>query len=240
MTAALLRRLEEGGGVHVQGLPWQGEGWKKLPIAALASNILCKQHNSDLSGLDIVGERLVDHLERIEHEFQAGDHRPWTWPLNGHDVERWLLKTLAGLLLSKSGRAADGAALAPDIPRAWVDILFGHRSFPSTWGLYVVGELGHSVATEPKKYNFAPVSLTGQVVGIRAELVGHAFTLLMTEPGRPAGAIDRYSVYRPRYLAIEQDTKKKIIYFHWDQVGSEHVGLNLTWSPPAEGKIKLR
>ncbi len=230
MSAALLRRLEEDGGVHVQGFPWQGDGWKKLPISALASNILCKRHNSDLSALDAVGEKLVDHLERVEHEFQAGDRRPWIWVLNGHDVERWLLKTLAGLLLSKSGRTTAGEALSPEISRAWVEMLFGMRSFPPTWGLYVVGELGHTVATEPKKYNFAPVSVAGNVVGVRAELVGHAFTLLMTEPGRPLGAIDEHSIYRPRYLSIEQDGSAKAIYFHWDQLGPEHPGVTLTWS----------
>jgi hypothetical protein len=151
--------------------------------------------------------------------------------VNGHDVERWLLKTLAGLLLSKSGRTQEGEPLSADVPRAWVNILFGHRSFPPTWGLYVVGELGYTVATEPKKYGFAPVSLSGLVVGLRAELVGHAFTLLMTEPGRSTGAIDEHSIYRPRYLAIEHGEKKKVIYLHWDQVGPEHPGVNLTWSP---------
>jgi hypothetical protein len=112
-----------------------------------------------------------------------------------------------------------------------VEVLFGRRTFPPAWGLYVIGEIGRSVATPPKKYSFAPVSINGRVVGLRAELVGHAFTLLMTEPGvRPAGAIDEHSVYRPRYLSIEHEGCKKAVYFHSDVVGSEHIGVNLTWS----------
>ena len=230
VSAALLRRLEQDGGVHIHGFPWQGGMWRKLSIGALASNVLCKQHNSDLSALDAVVEKLVDHLESVEHEFQTGDQRPWIWALNGHDVERWLLKALAGLLLSKSGRTTEGEALKPEIPRAWIDILFARSPFPLKWGLYVVGELGHTFATEPKKYSFAPVSLSGNVVGIRAQLVGYAFTLLMTEPGRPAGAIDEYSIYRPRYLSVEHAGQQKGIYFHWDQLGPEHPEVNLTWS----------
>lgn len=90
ISAKLLRRLVEDRGLNIQGFPWQGEGWRKVSVDPLASNILCRRHNSDLSALDDIGEKFVDHLERIGSEYTAW--RPsWFWVLNGHDLERWLL-----------------------------------------------------------------------------------------------------------------------------------------------------
>lgn len=55
MSAALLRRLEEDGGVHIQGFPWQGDGWKKLPIAALCANLLALRE-------DVAREKILGQL----------------------------------------------------------------------------------------------------------------------------------------------------------------------------------
>lgn len=115
------------------------------------------------------------------------------------------------------------------MPASWVHILFGRRSFPRGWGLYVSGSLGHTVEMSPGTYSFALVSKSGKVVGLYAELAGYRLVLLMTEPGFASGVVYEHSIYRPSYMSAERDAKGKSIYFHWDQVGSEHHGVNLAW-----------
>jgi hypothetical protein len=243
MSANLLRRMDEGSGVFVRNFPWQGSDGGRLPISSLGSRTLCKRHNEDLSALDQVAGRLVDHLERIPSEFAAGETRGWFWALNGHDVERWLLKSLCGLLSSKSGRAVDGSPLLDDVPEEWVRILFGERLFPSSWGLYVGGSIGHETTMAPKLLEFAPVSGDGSVVGVSAGLSGFELVLIMAPVGETrTGAITSGSIYRPGYIEVSAAGVSRTLYFHWDQP-SERAGIQMAWSPavdpPAESGARV-
>lgn len=234
MTAKLLRRLDRGGGVHIRGFPWQDDGWTKLSVSSLGSKVLCKRHNSDLSALDDVGEKLVDHLDAVAADFNGLAPTPWLWMVNGNDVERWLLKTLCGALASKSARRTDGSNLSSAVPERWVRILYGLEFFPATGGFYFAGRIGQRFDHAPGNVAFAPMSAAGSVMGIVADLSGYEFTLLMADlPARREGALDEHSVHRPIALRFFSRGVEKRIGMHWDGPSS-HRAVRLEWTARSE------
>jgi hypothetical protein len=226
ISASVLRKLDRGNGVFVQNFPWQKPGGQMLPVTALASNILCKQHNSDLSGVDDVAGRLFDRIERMNAEYSAEPpvSTTWLWAANGGDVERWLLKTLCGVLVSKSARSKDGDPIAPAVPDEWVRILYGRSFFAEHCGLYVNGRIGRQFKFEPRTVSFAPLSRNGAVGGLLAEVSGFRFALIMDASSYRHDE----EIHRPRYVNVANSASNKTLFFHWDGSG-EQSGIEFTW-----------
>jgi hypothetical protein len=236
ISAILLRRISTRGRIKIHGFPWQGKGWKEIPISSFCSNILCVQHNSDLSGLDSTVVKLADRLARIDQEMLAGNEGAWLWAANGHDIERWLLKTLCGLIGSGSVLNQDGTVMASDVPDEWVKILYGLREFPPTWGLYMSGRKGHKKAYEGRKIELAIIWSQGKLAGITARLGYFDFTLIMTHvPQKRGGELDADSIYRAASFVLTGQDKSnaKILYFHWDNPG-EGASIEMVWEPPPD------
>ena len=87
--------------IELRGLSWmEDDDMHPVPIKTLASNILCKDHNSALSPLDALGKRWMEHLRKVNADINSvTSPRPITILfVNGHDLERWMLKMLCGLL----------------------------------------------------------------------------------------------------------------------------------------------
>jgi hypothetical protein len=99
-----VRELVSGGtGVNIGGLAWMSEQERRvLPASALASNVLCRNHNSALAALDALAGRLVSTMAAIARDMAALRRRrpPALYLFNGHDIERWMLKCLCGLVVS--------------------------------------------------------------------------------------------------------------------------------------------
>jgi hypothetical protein len=94
--------------VEVSGTPWLKPSDKKmLPFSALTTNALCQRHNSLLSPIDSVGAALFEAIQKCG----TTDTGPGLlFLLSGHDVERWMLRSLA--IFGVSGNfAIDGAVI---------------------------------------------------------------------------------------------------------------------------------
>jgi hypothetical protein len=97
MTEAILKMQPSK---EIPGFPWLNAGEvRNLPASALASNILCRRHNSMLAVFDQCGFGVYSALAtRIwKEERQPIKHRT-----SGHDFERWLLQRLCAGHYSKS------------------------------------------------------------------------------------------------------------------------------------------
>lgn len=99
ISESLLRHLNSDEGLRVWGLPWIDETLQfSYPPGAFASKVLCERHNAALSPLDDLATYLFESLNEGKAQ---GDERKLVYLLNGHDIERWLLKVLCGAACSK-------------------------------------------------------------------------------------------------------------------------------------------
>src|ERR1041385_3485295 len=124
ISASLLRRLQLNNKAKIAGLAWQErETFDLIPVKGIASNILCERHNSMLSGLDAA-------IDRFATSIRAFDRTPSNRHVkfSGSDIERWMLKCLLGLTISKN--------IVSHLKPECVDILFGRFAWPGEWGLY--------------------------------------------------------------------------------------------------------
>ena len=85
--------------VEITGLPWLKGEKKILGFAALTSNILCRAHNSALSPIDAIGARFFSAIQSCGTTTEGLN---LAFLFSGHDIERWLLRTVAALAVSKN------------------------------------------------------------------------------------------------------------------------------------------
>jgi hypothetical protein len=97
--------------VEVSGTPWLKGQKKVLGFAALTANCLCTRHNSLLSPIDTVGAKFFEAIQTCGTTVARPGLR---FLLSGHDVERWMLRSLAIFGVSKNF-AIDGAVIDQDI-----------------------------------------------------------------------------------------------------------------------------
>jgi hypothetical protein len=106
ISEAVIEVLRDGADFTVSGLPWQeADEEKRLAPSNLTANCLCTRHNSVLSPLDSAAGLLVSSLR----ECMEASVEPMPYLFSGHDVERWLLKTLKAMAVSPNlARGAKG------------------------------------------------------------------------------------------------------------------------------------
>ena len=225
VSNAILRAISLGQKtVEVSGKIWQPPGvCQKVGIKSLVANILCERHNNALSGFDAAGsgffEAILDlhetfHTRRISevHEFY------------GPDLERWLLKTRPGWIVSgDTGFALEdkGEALLDwKPPIEWLRILFENSPFPPRCGLYVSQEnKGIPQTTGNTILRTAAVfDSEGNVIGLQASLFYHELFLIMDAAFRFASTLPlRGSPYRPA------------VFLFGDVKGIREIKLQLKW-----------
>ena len=172
--------------------------------ANLASNILCKRHNSLLSKLDATALDLFNVLEKFTNRSKETPNQTIT----GQHLETWFLKVLCGLLASSNVRSKFGYPLKnTKLPKKWVDILFTHKNFPERAGLYCF---------LPKNPPIDPIHITiktrgaGNPYGISMILFGlgfHVSTVPVNLKETPGDVVNIW--YRPR--GFKFDTGEVII-----------------------------
>ena len=209
--------------VHVEGLSWLKGEKKKLPTNQLKSNILCRRHNEALSGLDNIAKRFFISIQRIDKEYAVDidENIDRVFLFNGHDIERWALKTLCGSVFS--GNTSNLIAPIKDWKpnRQWLRILFGLENFPKKWGLYVSMNLDEMNEVD-HGYGFAPVS--NQSLGVYGSVTNmnrKKFILAMTDtPVDKTDTILAGYFYRPEEIVTTNRKSKKVIKFGWDVKGN--------------------
>ncbi len=198
-----------------RGFAWQksGTGCVVSPNS-LAARILCDRHNPILSDLDAAALRLFT----VFQQNSIGPHF-----FNGHDIERWLLKVMAGALYS--GSLVMAAHVTATITARWMRILFGLEDFGPGEGLYVSSKPASRQAIGGVE--FSCFERDGNVVGAMTKLCGRELILSM-EPLEENSLADRTVVYRPLEIHTQIGRFDQSILFSWDgqsQLGSLHLRL---------------
>lgn len=204
-----------GIGVSLNGVSWA------LPAPdEHAAPFICERHNAALEGIEEIGSRFFKFVTDrcsglIASEAGSGNE---LIVFNGHDIERWVLKTMIAMGFGFD-RGPDGASTwTPDIK--WLEILFGNEPFPERWGMYFRGKAGRRIRDTGELGLVALISETGAFGGA-FELRSIRGLLLMTMPPRDLidSMLDGY-LYRPDDIILTDGEHHKIIHFGWDQPGT--------------------
>lgn len=199
-----------GAGLLVAGLPRQQRGKSaKIGAGSLASRILCKKHNEELSPIDAAG---TTFLSELHASFGELDTMPQfsdkTVAIPGRLLELWLLKVLCGHL------TIHNFATAP----ALIDILFGRESWPAGEGLYMLMPANGNAA-----WRFQLVRVALMYNAARTRVVGAKFGLggfaLLLAFGKPKSEGDVQAQYRPEAIVLEREGRCHRYAFPWGDNG---------------------
>lgn len=213
-------------GLKLSGVPWLKSGEEKqIGFGSFVGKCLCTTHNSALSPLDLAAARFFDAILKCDLD-RSGD--PKRFLFSGHDIERWMLKTAAGLAASKN-LSSDGVPLPGDFHHK-VNIL-SLLSDPTSWkhpmGLFFTQRLGEEFLRNDH-FGIAPISRidTKEIVGVRIDLQGLQFSLLLTS----LDAFDKSplakAIYRPGRLSFRHKLLTNNIQLSWDDAHT-HGSVNM-------------
>ena len=208
-----LLRLGGGNRVTAVGLPWIPPGGKAtVSIASLTGKVLCKRHNEALSPLDAVATQFFRFFTD-EWTSEGVD----LYLTSGHELERWLLKTLCGLVCSGNATLHGEKKTHWTPPRPWLDILFGESKAESPAGLHFI-----VATTYQAQKGMAIVSpqfkeATGQPVALAFALSGIGFMFCMEElpPTRVPSKTGADTRYRPMGLQLRRGEAIREAHFGW-------------------------
>lgn len=124
------------GFVNVSGFDWCKGEIKSIGVNGLARQILCKTHNSALSETDAEAKKAIGLFQRSAPPTK--DDPLGSDNVNGHKLERWLLKT--AINLSYRGNLHVGVGMigsVPGLPSPYlIDVAFGKLPFDHQMGAY--------------------------------------------------------------------------------------------------------
>jgi hypothetical protein len=199
------------GGLTVTGMgatPFQTSAGK------LGAKILRSSHNSALEALDRVGTAFFAELSSApEHLARSKGTRVLL--LNGHDLERWLLKAMIGSIA--------GHLDTPPETR-WIDLLFGTAEFGPGEGLFL--DVVNRADTSNTKRQIALETVEDKQ-GVCHGLVAHMEQLrfgLATKPGMFNGT------HRPQCLRVFHGVHEVIVLLGWDSP-EFNLTVSVLWTP---------
>jgi hypothetical protein len=220
------------------GLPGMmpGEIRRDVTDKALAKRVLCDRHNSALSSLDEVGKRLAA-LRKVVTAFKNGSATMSFALFHGADVERFVLKTLCGLMAAHM-LGADDKTLPDQPPIEWLRILFGLDELGPRRGLYFGTK--RVVGASDGRAVMAPLLLQSRATGAVAvgglQLAFSDITLVLAMRDEPLdhgeGDADFVGfVHRPHYIVFTDGPVTKTIHFYWPDGVPPGARLDLTFVP---------
>ena len=209
ISESLLHHLNQSKDLTVSGLPWLKGESKILSPNSLSSKILCDRHNSALSSLDSIA---VNLFQAFDEKDVVGSGKQLIHLFSGHDLERWLLKMLCGIISSNILIMDCGTDMT--IPNYWLDILFYDENFPELHGLYVCKSRGHQFKG-PYGLKISAITNRNRITGMGLWVCGYELVLSMA--GFPNRSFDgREFVYRPLEIYATDHDFEKNIMFSWD------------------------
>lgn len=229
ISHSIMRLLQGDGDFTISGLPWLAPGETKvIAPKSLTANCLCRKHNSALSPLDAAALHFFTALKSgLEQDAGSNDYI-----VSGHDIERWLLKTLKVLATSKN-LARAGERLPGDFERnvAVLEMLDDHLAWPAGAGLY--GAMNEGSHTENNsRFQLQPYTNTNQeIVGIWINILGLMFVLLLRDPELVAPELQGTD-FRPGEIVVSHPSGTNRIGICWED-GRSHRQLALQFSRPA-------
>jgi hypothetical protein len=219
ISESVIRLLAGDGEFRISGTPWLAEGeWKAIGPKSLTANCLCERHNGSLHPLDDAALFLFRSLKAAFEE----DEKSADYLVSGHDIERWLLKTLKALATSgnlAAGRQRLAGEFATDI--RLLDMLGDVQSWPQSAGLYCVMRTG-DLTYNHNHFQIAPLTnLRGEINGLWTNMVGLSFVLFLEPALLPHIPELARAVFRPGKIIVRHPSSIQEVILSWDD-GKRH------------------
>jgi hypothetical protein len=172
--------------------------------------------------LDTNAARFFRAMAECEVQHSNGDRR---YAFSGHDLERWILKTLAGLAASRNlsvGTTRLPGHFAPgvDVPALLQDI----RAWPETAGLYYTQNVGQKMRKHTHFWLEPVPDATGAISGASTSLQGLEFVL------SPIPVEATAVHYRPGGFIFRMPGFTNIIDLSWED-GAAHKHIEFSADP---------
>lgn len=225
ISQAVLKIIAEKS-IEISGAPWLKGETKTLSFGSLVSNCLCNAHNNALTNLDAAAGKFFDALRKCG---TTENGPPLEFIFNGHDIERWMLKTLSGL--AASNYLADKGQAITDGFEDTIDVA-ALLSDPTKWiqpaGLYFTQRVGERFRRD-NMFHLAPLSRieSNKIAGMIADVQGlHVALFAIDQPiiGTPL----EQSSYRPGKISFSMGDVQHTILISWDD-NLRHNHMKLVW-----------
>jgi hypothetical protein len=209
------------------------EGTREIGIASLTANILCRSHNQMFSPLDAAAEQLWSAMRDLAYDPLS---YPWSRLLNGHDIERWMLKTLLTSFHGPYGTQSTGETLRLPAPTTELsEKILDISKWDNNSGVYIDSV---PLAREQKPFAFTCVYRDSLIVAAEFHMFGIRMIFLPCSVDDPT-VITASARHRPDGLAFRIGNHTKFIAFSWNHrrrpSGTEDwVRLDLAKLPEAE------
>lgn len=201
--------LMSGVSFIVSGFPWQKrDSAQRLMKSNLTARVLCRKHNSELSSIDSSAQRF---FETIYHCTRGGiqgiiDVSQLSFNFDGRDLERWLLKVACGAIASGNYGGKDRT-----VPREFVEILFGQRSWPEYFCLYSSERTEYTVpAKDHMRFDFRKDKSNKYLKGVMCYFMSIDLTLVL------GNYIGVPSLRRPKVLVYSHEDRQIEINLKWN------------------------
>ena len=220
ISKSVILVLKEDGDFSVSGLPWLPAGEAKvLGLNNFTANCLCADHNSALSPLDDSARIFFDSLKNCLGRSVFSKR----YLISGHDIERWLLKTVKAFAVSGNlarGQQRLSGAFSSDIQV--LRMLDNPHCWPEHTGLYCVmnaGDLTHN----HNRFQLVPYTNTrGELGGLGVNIMGLDFVLMLEPPNISLSPHLQRGTFRPGRIAVTFADSSNWIELTWED-GRPHV-----------------
>lgn len=230
VSQVVIEVLRGRGDFTVSGLPWQEAGEEK-PLAPgnLTANCLCRRHNSALSPIDSAAGLFFSGLR----ECMEGEIAPIPYLFSGHDIERWLLKTMKAMAVSRN--LARGRVRLPGTFQRDIDViqmLEQPEAWPPAAGLYFIMPIGARFVNDPR-FRLQPWFDDAQeeIVGLWASFIGLEFVMMIAAPDVSASSDLKRWLYRPSGIDISMGSSRRVIELSWED-GLIHTPIKFGFERP--------
>jgi hypothetical protein len=220
IAESVLGVLNQGELLTLTGAAWQKPGEStKIGLSTLTAKCLCERHNTtSLSPLD---EAAKDFFAAIQSA-ALNKSGPTSILVSGHDIERWMLKTLFasahGNLLARHGQV---------LPKRFYEgideaqLLTNPNAWPERAGLYSTHFYGQLV--NARNYlDVAPIAVTAsdELIGLRFTILGLTFDFMADL--LPNTSIGTNVLYRPGRLTFRQGSLINEVLISWNDGVRDH------------------
>jgi hypothetical protein len=224
--------LKGDGAFTVSGLPWLQSGeTKELSPDNLTANCLCKKHNSSISSLDSAA---LQFFKALKVSLEGTNAHSQDVLVSGHDIERWLLKTLKAMAVSRN-LSRESVRLSGKFQSdvRIVDMLDDPRSWPQSTGLYCMMPDGRRMINS-NRFQLSPLSgaVSGEIGGVWVNILGIAFVLMIEPIDLNKNPELRNAKYRPGEIRIKERGSVSTVGISWE-TGFGHPALILDFLSPS-------